>query len=210
MPLGPAHLLRAYAQGIFPMAEARDDPNLFWVDPRRRGIVPLDNLHLSRSLRRRLRRGSFTATLNGDFAGTLAGCADRDETWINAPLADLYLALARDGHAHSVEIWQDGALAGGIFGIAQGGAFFGESMFSRRTDASKAALVWLVDLLCRSGFALFDTQFLTPHLASLGAVEIPRAEYRRRLSRALALPVSILPGPLPPACQVVQRMTQMS
>ncbi|MDR9392989.1 leucyl/phenylalanyl-tRNA--protein transferase [Roseovarius sp. SYSU LYC5161] len=209
--LGPEMLLRAYAAGIFPMAESRDAPEVFWVDPRRRGILPLDGFHISRSLARRMRKGGYTATLNRDFAGVVDGCADRDETWINDEIRDLYLALHAMGHAHSLEIWQDGQMVGGVYGVAIGGAFFGESMFSRRTDASKLALAHLVDHLRRCGFMLFDTQFITPHLQSLGALEISRADYRARLAEALEIPASINAEPLCTDPQlVVQRSTQTS
>ena len=184
----PDLLLQAYMSGIFPMAEGRDDPELFWVDPRRRGIFPLDRFHISRSLRRALRRPDHSVSFDRDFTGVLDGCADRAETWINDEIARLYEALFDRGQAHSVEVWdEDGVLIGGVYGVALGGAFFGESMFSRRTDASKIALAWLVDRLNLAGFSLFDTQFLTHHLASLGAVEVPRAVYHAQLSDALLL-----------------------
>lgn len=209
--LTSAMLLRGYANGIFPMAEHRDDPDLFWVDPRHRGIMPLGGFHMSRSLARRMRSGVFTATADTAFAQVLQACAARDETWINPTLFDLYLDLAETGQAHSVEVWQDGALAGGVFGIRLGGAFFGESMFSARTDGSKAALAWLVDALMRHRFQLFDVQFLTAHLATLGAVEIPRADYKSRLNDALPVPADFpAAGALDPAHAVVQRMTQTS
>ncbi len=190
-PLSPALMLRAYAAGIFPMSEGADDPALFWVDPQRRGIFPLDDLqggfHLSRSLARRIRRGGFEVRVNADFAGTVEGCAAREPTWINAEIYRCYMALHAIGRAHSVEVWQDGALSGGVFGITIGGAFFGESMFSRRTDASKIALSWLVARLRFGGFRLFDTQFVTEHLERLGAVEVPRADYREMLRDALSV-----------------------
>ena len=209
--LTSAMLLRGYANGIFPMAEHRDDPELFWVDPRQRGVMPLDGFHMSRSLKRRMRSGVFHATADQRFADVLRACADRDETWINPTLFDLYLDLFDGGQAHSVEVWHDDALVGGVFGIRLGGAFFGESMFSTETDASKAALTWLVDLLTQGGFQLFDVQFLTAHLATLGAVEIPRKDYRSRLAEALSVEARFAdPGPLDPAQAVVQRITQTS
>ncbi|MEM7074806.1 MAG: leucyl/phenylalanyl-tRNA--protein transferase [Pseudomonadota bacterium] len=183
--LSPRQLLRAYASGIFPMAESREDPGMFWVDPRRRGILPLDGFHISRSLARRIRRGGYDVTLNHCFAEVLDACADRPETWINPDIRALYTALHRIGHAHSFELWQDKVLAGGVYGVTLGGAFFGESMFSRRTDGSKLALAHLVAHLRQCGFTLFDTQFLTPHLARLGAIEVPRAVYRAQLAEAL-------------------------
>ncbi len=210
-PLDPELLLQAYAAGVFPMAESRDDPDLFWVDPRRRGVLPISGFHVSRSLARRMRRGAYAATLNADFAGVLDGCADRPETWINDQIRGLYLELHRMGHAHSLEIWQDDALTGGVYGVALGGAFFGESMFSRRTDASKLALAHLVAHLRRCGFVLFDTQFLTDHLARLGAQEIPRAQYRAALAQALSVAADIHSPPFDPSPHwVVQRSTQMS
>lgn len=194
--LVPEILLRAYASGIFPMAESRDDDTLFWVDPSRRGVLPLDGFHISRSLARRIRRGGYQASLNRDFKGVLNACADRPNTWISHDIQSLYSDLHTLGHAHSLEIWQDNALAGGVYGVTLGGAFFGESMFSRRTDGSKLALAHLVDHLRRCGFALFDTQFLTPHLARLGAVEISRSSYQSRLQDALAIEADILAYPL--------------
>ncbi len=183
--LTPEMLLSAYAGGIFPMAEHRGDEELFWVDPRKRGIMPLDGFHISRSLAKTIRSGRFSVTFDVDFDGVVAGCADRDETWINDMLTTLYGQLHTARMARSVEVWQDDILVGGVFGITLGGAFFGESMFSTRTDASKVALAYLVDRLNCGGFTLFDTQFITPHLASLGGSEIPRTEYRALLKNAL-------------------------
>ena len=204
-------LLRAYALGVFPMAESREDPEVFWVDPRWRGIFPLDDFHISRSLARHIRRGGFEVSVNRDFDGTLRGCADRPETWINDTIFRLYTALHARGFAHSLEVWEDGELVGGVYGVTLGAAFFGESMFSRRTNASKIALAYLVDRLRLGGFQLFDTQFITAHLRSLGAVEIPRAEYRRRLAEALARPADFIRPALPADPQeLLQRSTQMS
>ncbi|QPM89088.1 leucyl/phenylalanyl-tRNA--protein transferase [Pseudooceanicola algae] len=182
----PELLLQAYMSGIFPMAEGRDDPGLFWVDPRRRGVFPLDGFRISRSLARRLRRPDYRVTINQDFTGVLEGCADRDETWINDEISELYQALFAMGHAHSLEVRNsEDRLIGGVYGVTLGRAFFGESMFSRARDGSKIALAWLVDRLRQTGFGLFDTQFLTDHLASLGAVEITRADYHAQLAEAL-------------------------
>lgn len=208
--LTPELLLHGYASGIFPMAESRDDPEIFWVDPRLRGVLPLDGFHISRSLAREMRRSTWTVRLNSDFSGVVDGCADRADTWINAEIYRLYSALHRSGHAHSVEIWDGVRLVGGVYGVALGAAFFGESMFSRRTNASKMALAAAVDHLLRTGFTLFDTQFITPHLASLGAVEITRARYQSQLAEALELKGAF--GSVPPASlhDVVQRMTQTS
>ena len=184
-PITPEILLRGYAAGIFPMAEGRDDPEIHWVDPRRRGILPLDGFHISRSLRRRLLRGDWQVRVDTAFADILSGCADRPETWINNHIFHLYTQLFAAGFAHSVEVWDGDDLIGGVYGVTLGRAFFGESMFSRRTDASKVALAYAVHRLRAGGFTLFDTQFLTAHLASLGGVEITRAEYHRRLTVAL-------------------------
>jgi leucyl/phenylalanyl-tRNA--protein transferase len=207
----PELLLSAYAAGIFPMAEGRDNSELFWVDPRLRGILPLDGLHISRSLRKHIRTASFDISFDRAFQQVVKACADREETWINAQIEDLYNQLSAQGHAHSVEVWQDGALAGGVYGVSIGGAFFGESMFSQRTNASKTALVFLLDRLRAGGFALFDTQFLTDHLASLGAVEISRNDYHRILMPALALDADFDTQPkVPSPYEVLQRNNQMS
>ena len=186
--LSPELMIRAYAAGIFPMSDGADHAGIFWVDPQRRGVFPLDGFHLSRSLKRRIARGGFEVTVNRDFPGVIAACADRPETWINADINATYLSLHTQGFAHSVEVWMDGALAGGIFGVVLGAAYFGESMFSRRTDGSKIALAHLVTRLRAGGFQLFDTQFTTEHLESLGAVEISRSEYRRQLQIAVTSP----------------------
>ena len=188
--LTPDMLLRAYRAGIFPMAEAADDPELFWVDPERRGILPLDGFHLPRRLRRVVRQDRFEVRVDSDFAATLRACAEatekRPNTWINAEIVRLYTALHARDAAHSVECWQDGALVGGLYGVSIGGAFFGESMFSRAADASKVALVHLVALMRVGGYRLLDLQFVTEHLAQFGAVEVSRAQYRRLLAEALA------------------------
>ncbi|MFD1194149.1 leucyl/phenylalanyl-tRNA--protein transferase [Seohaeicola saemankumensis] len=207
----PELLLNAYAAGIFPMAETRDDPDVFWVDPRRRGIFPLDGFHVSRSLARRMRRWQHRVTIDSAFAEVVDACADRDETWINDEIRRLYLALHKMGQAHSLEVWEGDALVGGVYGVTLGAAFFGESMFSRRKDASKIALAYLVDRLRQGGFTLFDAQFLTPHLASLGAVEVTRGEYHRQLETALAGHGDFTGPALPDSPQdVVQRITQTS
>ena len=186
--LTPELILRAYASGVFPMARSADDPEILWFEPRRRGVIPLEGFHVSRSLARRRRRGRYVFTANADFAGVVAACADREETWINGNIARVFGALHQAGLAHSVEVWTaEGALAGGVYGLAMGGAFFAESMVSRQTDGSKLALAELVARLRRGGCALLDTQYLTPHLASLGGVEISRQEYRARLAAALDL-----------------------
>ncbi|WP_138468527.1 leucyl/phenylalanyl-tRNA--protein transferase [Poseidonocella sp. HB161398] len=209
--LTPEILLRAYAMGVFPMAESRDDPEIFWVDPRRRGILPLGGFHVSRTLAKRIRRAEFEIRFDSDFAGVLAGCADREETWINDAIFDLYCELHALGFGHSIEVLRDGVLVGGVYGVALGGAFFGESMFSRRTDASKVALAYLVDRLKGQGFELFDTQFVTPHLQRLGAQEVSRREYRRMLARALPRPARFdARAPVATPQELLQRISQTS
>jgi leucyl/phenylalanyl-tRNA--protein transferase len=216
MQLTPDILLRAYAMGIFPMARARDSTSIEWVDPRQRGIFPLDRFHISRSLQRHMLRGQQRVTVDRAFGTVVEGCADRAETWINAEIAESYRALHAQGHAHSVEIWQQGDLVGGVYGVVIGAAFFGESMFSRATNASKTALAFLVHRLRAGGFQVFDTQFLTPHLASLGAIEISRSAYHHRLSVAIAAPARFYPSDYPPdpsaseVCGASQRSTQTS
>jgi leucyl/phenylalanyl-tRNA---protein transferase len=208
--LTPELLLQGYAMGIFPMAEHRDDPDIFWVDPRLRGVFPIDGFHISRSLARTMRRTAFTVSINTAFSDVVKGCADREDTWINAEIFALYQALHDRGAAHSIEVWDGDDLVGGVYGVTLGAAFFGESMFSRRDNASKIALACLIDRLKRGGFTLFDTQFLTPHLASLGAVEITRDAYHKRLEEALERAADF-EGPAPSTPQdVVQRMTQIS
>lgn len=203
-------LLSGYAQGVFPMAASADDPTLHWFDPKRRGVLPIGGIHASRSLRRDLRRGGWSAHLDGDFNAIVAACAERDDTWINTPLKGLYAQLHRAGYAHAIEIRQSGEFAGGLFGITIGGAFFGESMMSARRNGSKMALIWLSSHLARCGFTLFDTQFITPHLASMGGTEITRAAYHRRLERAIQRPASFHAHPLPDAAQLWQEITQTS
>ena len=192
------------------MAETRDAEEVFWVQPRWRGVIPLDGFHMSRSLRKTMRRGHLTVTADNDFAGVVRGCAARAETWINAEIFAVYQDLHAQGDAHSIEVWQDDALVGGVYGVTIGAAFFGESMFSTVTDASKVALACAVNRLRRGGFTLFDTQFITPHLASLGTVEIPRATYEARLALALDGHATFgPPGPVP-LDQVLQSITQTS
>lgn len=208
--LTPELLLHGYSVGIFPMSESRDDPEIFWVDPQRRGILQLDGFHISRSLARAMRRSTWTITTDHDFRGVLDGCADRPDTWINAEIRALYIALHERGQAHSLEVWEDGTLVGGVYGVVLGSAFFGESMFSRRTNASKIALAGLVDRLRQGGFTLFDTQFITDHLASLGAVEISRAQYLAHLADAKERSASFSLAADASPQDVMQRMTQMS
>ena len=189
-PIDPALLLHAYRHGVFPMADARDDPEVFWVEPKARAILALDGLRLSKSLLRTLRRDRFAVTCNTAFDAVIAACAEgapgRDETWISGRIAASYRALHRLGHAHSIECWRAGELVGGLYGVGFDRVFCGESMFSRASDASKVALAWLVAALRRVGAELLDCQFITPHLASLGAIEIDQAEYLARLRAAQA------------------------
>jgi leucyl/phenylalanyl-tRNA---protein transferase len=181
----PDILLRAYSIGLFPMAESRESESLFWVEPEARGVFPLDRLKVSRSLAKIVRSDCFTVVANRDFPAVMRGCAARDKTWINAEILRVYGELYARGHAHSVEVYQGEALVGGLYGVSLGAAFFGESMFHLARDASKVALVHLVARLRRGGFRLLDAQFVTPHLAGLGAVEISREDYRRRLASAV-------------------------
>jgi len=187
--LTPEILLRAYSVGLFPMAERRDDPTLYWIDPEKRGILPLERFHVPRRLKRTIRSGRFEVRCDTAFRQVMEGCAHpgrgRTETWINQEILRLYGELHRMGRAHSVEAWHDDALQGGLYGVALGGAFFGESMFSRDTDASKVALVHLVARLKKGGFRLLDTQFVTEHLSQFGAMEIHRDGYRELLAAAL-------------------------
>lgn len=184
--LTPELLVRAYCSGVFPMADPENGV-IAWYAPDPRAVIPLEAFHVPRSLARTIRRGTFSVQVDTAFAAVMEGCAAREETWISAEITRAYTELHRRGLAHSVEAWHDGALAGGLYGVALGGAFFGESMFSRATDASKVALVALVERLRARGFLLLDTQFQTPHLARFGTVEIPRASYLVRLAAALTL-----------------------
>ena len=190
--LTPEIVLRAYAKGLFPMAERRDDPTLFWVSPEQRGIIPLEAFHIPRRLARTVRSDIFHVSADTAFGEVMRACAaptkGREETWINDGILELYTALHASGHAHSLECRREGRLVGGLYGVRLGGAFFGESMFSRETDASKVALVHLVTRLKLGGFKLLDAQFLTDHLARFGAVEIPRAAYLAKLGEAIAAP----------------------
>src|ERR1700730_9774605 len=186
----PEVLLRAYACGIFPMAESADDPSLFWVEPEMRGVIPLDAFRIASRLSRTVRADAFTVTVDKAFKAVIAGCAapqaGRNDTWINQRIRDLYIGLHGLGHAHSVEVWQDDDLVGGLYGVNLGRAFFGESMFHHARDASKVSLVHLVARLIAGGFELLDTQYVTEHLRSLGAIEISRRRYRGLLDKAVA------------------------
>jgi leucyl/phenylalanyl-tRNA--protein transferase len=200
LQLTPDILVRAYGAGVFPMAESADDPELFWVDPRRRGILPLDAFHVARRLRRVVRQQIFEIRCDSAFEDVIRACAaaseKRPNTWINDEIVRLYAALFARGAAHSVECWRVGELVGGLYGVSLGAAFFGESMFSRESDASKVALVHLVARLRLGGFRLLDTQFLTPHLARFGGIEISRRHYHRLLAEALSYR-AVFPSALP-------------
>ena len=199
-------LLRAYAAGIFPMAESRDDPQVFWVDPKQRGVLPLDRFHIAKSLHKVLKKGEFLVRANSAFERVLDECAapgpGRRDTWINDPIREAVIELHHLGFAHSVETWKDGKLVGGLYGVALRGAFFGESMFSRTTNASKVALCHLVARLRMGGFRLLDTQFVTDHLKTFGCEEIPAREYQKRLEAALDYQARF---PINPALDLVMR-----
>lgn len=188
----PQVMLRAYSAGIFPMAESADDPGLFWVEPELRGVIPLERFHLPSRLARTVRSDRFEIRVDSEFEHVIAACAeakaDRPETWINARIREIFGELFRLGHVHTVECWRDHRLVGGLYGLALGGAFFGESMFHRETDASKVALVHLVARLRRGGFCLLDAQFQTGHLAQFGTIEVPRLAYQTLLEAAVARP----------------------
>jgi leucyl/phenylalanyl-tRNA--protein transferase len=209
LEITPDLMLRAYRHGLFPMAETRHGERLFWLDPERRGVLPLDRFHLARRLARTVLAGTFEVDADRDFHATIAGCAakvpGRDDTWINPQIERLFTDLFRLGHAHSVECRQDGVLVGGLYGVAIGGVFFGESMFSFVRDASKVALVHLVARLRLGGFALLDTQFVTPHLAQFGAEEIPRETYRARLTAGLDVPARWVARPDPATLELAIR-----
>lgn len=211
LELTPALVLRAYAAGVFPMADSAGSDEVFWVDPRKRGILPLPGFHLAKSLRKRILKADYEVRLDTAFDRVVRACAARDETWINPTIRELYSGLFRLGHAHSVEVWKDGALAGGLYGVRLQGAFFGESMFSHMRDSSKIALANLVARLRYGGFKLLDTQFTTPHLERLGARNVPRQHYHDLLERALQAPANYysLPEATPPP-DIVQLITHTS
>lgn len=196
-PIAPEMLLLAYRSGIFPMADRRDDPEIFWVEPKRRAIIPLEKFHLSRSLRKTIRQDRFTVTINRDFDGVIAACAeprvDHPESWISERIVASYRQLHQLGHAHSIECWEGATLVGGLYGVSFDRVFCGESMFSHRSDASKVALAWLVAIMRRAGYHLLDCQFMTAHLGTMGAVEISQQKYLEGLARASGQPRSSLP-----------------
>lgn len=214
LQITPAILLKAYSCGIFPMAEDAEDPSIHWIDPSFRGVIPLAGFHAPRSLVKAIRRQPFEITADKAFPAVVDGCAEpkpgREQTWINREIRELYLQLFLTGHAHSIEAWKDGQLVGGLYGVSLGGAFFGESMFSRETDASKISLAYLWDRLRRGGYKLLDTQFLTAHLTRFGAVEIPRAEYHILLAEALDTETTFYPAGGGTADSVLQSLSQTS
>ena len=187
----PQVLLKAYACGIFPMAETADDPALYWIEPQSRGILPLDNVHVPRRLARTIRGGLYEVRIDTDFQGVIDGCAasrpGRRSTWINSRIRQLYGALFKQGHCHTVEAWANGRLVGGLYGVSLGGAFFGESMFSTERDASKIALVYLVARLIHGGYTLLDTQFVTDHLRQFGTTEVEKVGFQELLDRAISV-----------------------
>ncbi|WP_428646141.1 leucyl/phenylalanyl-tRNA--protein transferase [Roseibium sp.] len=191
MEITPQVLLKAYACGLFPMAESADDPGLFWLEPEHRGILPLDSFHIPKRLKRTIRSDVFEIRVSTDFQGVIDGCAEpmpgRQKTWINREIRRLYGELFDMGYCHTVEAWQDGALVGGLYGVSLNGAFFGESMFAFRTDASKVCLAHLVARLIAGGYSLLDTQFVTEHLSKFGTVEVSQADYNKLLAKALQL-----------------------
>lgn len=193
------------------MAEGKDDPDVVWMEPKQRGVIPLDAFHISKSLSKAIAKNDYQIRLNNDFEAVVDACAERDETWINATIRQGYMRLFDVGHAHSIEVWRDDNLIGGVYGVSLGAAFFGESMFSRETNGSKIALAYLVAHLRKCGFMLCDTQYLTEHLASLGAVEIERDEYIERLNLAVQAPESFQRYSEPPsAFETLQRNNQTS
>jgi leucyl/phenylalanyl-tRNA--protein transferase len=183
----PELLLKAYAIGIFPMAESADDPALYWHEPLKRGVIPLDTFHVPDRLARTIRQDRFEVRIDSDFDRVITGCADRSATWINQRILKLYKGLFEMGHCHTIETWRRGKLAGGLYGVHLRGAFFGESMFSLERDASKVALVHLVARLRVGGFRLLDTQFITEHLRQFGAIEVPRERFQKLLEKALEI-----------------------
>lgn len=214
---GTEDLLNCYRRGVFPMGDSKDDPSLFLIDPEMRGVIPLHDFHIPRRLRRTVRQDIFKVTYDAAFSRVMEGCAEtkhgRESTWINSPIVNLYSALHRDGHAHSVECWQDDQLVGGLYGVSIGGAFFGESMFSRARDASKVALVHLVGRLLAGRYILLDAQFHNPHLEQFGLEEIPRAEFKKRLAQALDTPADFYADEaqsLTTGSGILQRITQTS
>ncbi len=211
LEITPSLLLRAYANGVFPMSESRMSDDIYWVDPKFRGIIPLNGFHVSRSLRKFIQKTDLDVVVNSDFNGTVAACADREETWINDEITELYATLHRLGYAHSIEVRQSGVMVGGVYGVTLGGAFFGESMFSYATNMSKVALVWLIARLKFGGYRLFDTQFITDHLKTLGAIEVPRAQYQKQLCEALEIPADFfrLSSDMD-KCQILHLSTQTS
>jgi leucyl/phenylalanyl-tRNA--protein transferase len=211
MDLTPELLIHAYSLGVFPMAESRDSEDILWMDPKARGIMPLNGFHVSRSLAKAIARNDYEITLDAAFEDVMDACADRNETWISRKIRAAYIELFHRNHAHSLEVWRNGDLMGGVYGVSLGSAFFGESMFSKQTNGSKIALAYLTTHLKSCGYALFDTQYLTDHLASLGGVEIGRTTYREMLRKTVTKPEKFYKRAYPPSVsEVLQRRTQTS
>ncbi|MCY4303762.1 MAG: leucyl/phenylalanyl-tRNA--protein transferase [Aestuariivita sp.] len=210
MHLSPTLIINAYSKGIFPMAASRNSDEINWFNPDPRGVLPLNAFRISRSLQRSIKKENYNIKVNECFHGTIDACADRPTTWINNEIKDVYVRLHKMGYAHSLEVWENDHLIGGIYGVALGAVFFGESMFSRRSNASKIALAYLIDRLNQSGFKLFEIQYLTSHLASLGAVEISQSLYYNLLNEALNLKTDFLQPSTPSAQELVHRITQIS
>lgn len=215
LSITPHVVLKAYACGIFPMAESAEDPTIYWIEPRERGVLPLDEFHLPRRLARAVRQQDYEIRIDHDFEAVVSGCAEpgpgRRKTWINSEIRRLYRDLFEIGHVHTVEVWRDGNLTGGLYGVSLGAAFFGESMFHRERDASKIALVHLVARLRAGGFELLDTQFVTEHLKRFGAIEVPRKRYQRMLEQAIVKPADFSQLPIPSSSDdVLQLVNQTS
>lgn len=214
LSITPQVVLKAYACGIFPMAESAEDPSLYWIEPRERGILPLDGFHISRSLARTVRRDDYEIRIDSDFDAVIEACAEpargRRKTWINSEIRRLYRELFRIGHVHTVEVWRQDQLIGGLYGVSLGAAFFGESMFHRERDASKIALVHLVSRLIYGGFTLLDTQFVTDHLKRFGAIEVPRKGYQQMLERAIAQQGDFGQLPIPSSSELVLQLVSQT
>ncbi len=214
LAITPQVVLKAYACGIFPMAENADDPSIYWIEPRERGILPLDGFHIPRRLARAVRHEDYEIRIDFDFEGVIEACAEpapgRRKTWINDEIRRIYRDLYRIGNAHSIEVWRDENLIGGLYGVSLGAAFFGESMFHRERDASKIALVYLVARLRAGGYTLLDTQFVTEHLKQFGAIEVPRKRYQQLLERAIAEPADFAQLPIPSSSELVLQLVNQT
>jgi len=214
LTITPQVVLKAYACGIFPMAESADDPAIYWIEPRERGVMPLDAFHISRRLARSVKRDDYEVRIDSDFEAVISACAEpapgRRKTWINPEIRRIYRELFRIGHVHTVEVWRHDRLIGGLYGVKLGAAFFGESMFHRERDASKIALVHLVARLRYGGFELLDTQFVTDHLRRFGAIEVPRKQYQRMLEDAIAKDADFAQLPIPSSSELVLQLVSQT